>query len=544
MTNVLAMLEPGGYLSPVKLVLTIVLLLPWLYATPWVQKDAKKLHIPGSMWNLTVLGVGTISVLIWLIVPFYALGAVVYVLLTGGAILSYTLHRDSRVEAEHRVLSASNIKKKLLRERSETVSVETRLKIYRPGGRIVLPPSADSDEAFLSTYNTAQKLLYDIVWRRASQADMVPDSDQAKLRLVIDGLLVERSPIPSGQAETVIQYLKELAGMDVEDRRRPQKGKISVDLVGQLVDIDIQCAGTTGGQRMQFRVVHEYVRTSLDSLGMTAETLGKIREINKSGKGLIIVSGKRGSGITSTLYSLLRDHDAYIQQLVSLEAKETVDLENITQYAYGQDAKLSKALASLLRRDPDVVMVDQCPNEQVAAQIVQASMNKTVLLGMRAEDSFQALARWVQLVGDAESAVASLKAVLCQMLLRKLCPSCHEPYMPDPAILAKANLSGRHIERFYRPPSRPVVDAKGNPIICSTCQGMGYVDRTAAFELLKMTDELKQAIVNGASLTQLKATARKGKMLYLQELALQKIIDGITSVQELIRVSQADKKST
>jgi type II secretory ATPase GspE/PulE/Tfp pilus assembly ATPase PilB-like protein len=129
------------------------------------------------------------------------------------------------------------------------------------------------------------------------------------------------------------------------------------------------------------------------------------------------------------------------------------------------------------------------------------------------------------------------------MLLRKLCPNCRESYVPNPEMLAKANLSGQRIERFYRPPTKPLTDEKGNPIGCVACQGTGYLGRTAVFELLEVTDEVRQLIVTGATLAQIKATCRKNRMLYLQEQALQRVIDGVTSVQELIRVSQADKKS-
>jgi type II secretory ATPase GspE/PulE/Tfp pilus assembly ATPase PilB-like protein len=353
---------------------------------------------------------------------------------------------------------------------------------------------------------------------------------------------VERPPIGLENSEAIVQYLKAVGGMDVEDRRRPQQGKISVDLAGMQLEMSLQSAGTTGGQRMRLRVLQEFVRTKLDTLGMDPEMLAKVREINQAGPGLLILSGRPGSGVTSTLYSLLREHDAFVHQLETLEAKEAIDLENVTQHVYGEPDRVGAMLSSVLRHDPDVVMVDQCPDEATAELILAAAGDKTILLGMQAADTFSALARWVRLCGNPAAAAASLRAILCQVLLRKLCPNCRESYPPNPEVLAKANLSAIKVQKLYRPPTKPLTDEKNNPISCPTCQGSGYLDRTAIFELLEITDEIRQLIAGGAALAQIKAACRKGRMLYLQEQALRRAIEGVTSIQEMIRVWQPEKK--
>ena len=150
-----------------------------------------------------------------------------------------------------------------------------------------------------------------------------------------------------------------------------------------------------------------------------------------------------------------------------------------------------------------------------------------------------ALARWIKLCGDRKAAVASLKAILCQVLLRKLCPQCREAYRPPQNVLAKLNLPADRIERFYRPPTKPLTDEKGKPIVCSNCRGTGYQGRTASFELMELTDDLRELIVGDASLGQIKAGCRKNKMLYLQEQSIRKVIAGITSIEEVVRVSKS-----
>lgn len=542
--GVLADVPPlGGYFSPIKIAVALVFLVPWIYFAPWVQKDAQKLNLSGSVWSVSVLLVGAVTLLIWLIQPFFVVGLLIYLLLTGSVYLAYVVQRNSRAQSdEEKVLSFSHIKGVLTHQKPKEVQIVNRLKLYHANGKVVLPPGDDAEPALRETYNLTQDLLYDIVWRRAGEADITPAQAQYRVRYVVDGVVTERPPMGQGHSEAVIQYLKSISGMEAEDRRRPQSGKMAADLAGMQIEMSLRSAGTTGGQRLQIRILQEFIRTQLDTLSMSEDVLSRIREMNQAGKGLIIISGRSGSGVTSTLYSLLRERDAFIKQLETLEAKPAVDVENVTQNAYGESERLSSVLASALRREPDAIMIDQCYDSASARLIAEAAGQRSILLGMQAGDSFMALAKWAKLCGETRLASENLLAVLCQMLMRKLCPNCREEYRPDPAVLSKANLSAQKIERFYRPPTKPLMDDKGNPIACPTCQGSGYLGRTAVFELLEITDEIRHMIAEGANLAQIKAAARKNRMLYLQEQALQKVIEGVTSVQEVIRVSQPDKK--
>jgi type II secretory ATPase GspE/PulE/Tfp pilus assembly ATPase PilB-like protein len=548
MMDLIAVAQPnGGYFSLVKIIVLALLLLPWFILAPWVQKDAKKVHASQTTWPLAVLVVGALTVLIWITQPFYFIGLLGYILLTGSVLIAYVAQHNARVHSEEeKILTIVHLKglfSSKKEEKEKPIKLVTKLRLYNAGGKASPPPAPDAVLEDQETYNVAQELLYDIVFRRASEADLTPQGGQTRVRFLIDGVVQERPPLPQVTGERVIQYLKGVGGMDVSDHRRPQAGKMAVDLAGMQIEIVLRSAGTTNGQRMQFRVIQEFVQTQLDALGMDEATLGRIREVNNAGRGLIIVSGRAGSGVTSTLYSLLREQDAFIQQVESIEARPALEMENILQHAYG-DAKdeVPSLLSAVLQRNPNVIMMDDCPDPTSAQMIARAAPDKMVLLGMAAGDTFMALAKWIKLCGDAGIAVGPLKLVLCQMLLRKLCPNCREPYVPNPDMLAKANISGQGIERFYRPPTKPPTDEDGNPMTCVACQGTGYLGRTAVFELMDITDELREMIRSGAPLPQIKATCRKNRMLYLQEQALQRVIGGITSIQEVIRLSQPDRK--
>jgi len=532
---------PGGYLSLSKIIVMLLLATPWLLASPWVHKDAKRVRARQGVWSAAVLAAGAAGVLIWLLMPYYVVGLLFYLVLVGAILAAYVVYRNGRVEKDEKVLTAKHLAS-LFGRKPKVVKAVTRVRFYDFEGKAVMAPD-ESDVLIAKGYALAQDLLYDVLWRRASEAELTPGAPNARVRFVIDGVSVERPSLEVPQSEALIEYLKPVAGMKLEERRRPQQGKISVDLAGKPIDLELATAGTTGGQRLVVRIIQELVQTQLDGLGMSEDVLGRIRELNKQ-SGLILVAARPGNGLTSTLYSLLREHDAFTRQLVTLESKIKVDLENVTQNAYGEPGRLHAALGSALRQDPDVILVDQCLDPQSSELIRQAAAKKTVLLGVQAPDSFTALAKWVKLCsGDANLALPGVRAVLCQVLLRKLCPTCREAYVPDPRMLAKANIPAQRVDKFYQTPTEVRQDKDGNPIICPACQGSGYVGRTAAFELLEVTDDIRQFVAAVAPLPQIKAACRKNKMLYLQEQALLKVMSGLTSIQEVIRVTQQEKKS-
>ncbi len=337
----------GGYMSVFKILGMFVLLVPWLWVAPWVQRDSKRVRAPKGLWATIILAVGAAALLVWLLLPFYAVGLALYVVAVVTALVSYVSYRNSRVEDDEKIRLVSLLKGTA---RKETEKAVTRLILYNSDGKVVVAPTEESEEPdAIRGYNLIQELMYDIVWRRASEVDLAPSREKARVRYVIDGAPVERPKIPLSDSEAIIQYLKPVGGMDAEERRRPQKGKIAVDLAGSAIDILLTVAGTTSGQRMRFRIVQEFVQTNLDTLGISDDVLARLREIIKLDHGLLIVSGRGGSGVTSTLYSLLREEDAFIKRLITLEAKPDVDLENITQNEYGDVQNLPKMLAQTLR---------------------------------------------------------------------------------------------------------------------------------------------------------------------------------------------------
>ena len=556
MNGLIASLPPldplGGYMSLEKIIIMLVLLVPWMFLAPWAQRDARDIKLQTQAVGAMMFAGGAIGMLIWILTPLFYIGLAIYVVLVASTTLGYVFYRNTKVALQYRLLSRDHFRSAFTKDATLKVKTETRLKIYDASGRLAGIPDEGATIEEKTAYNAAQALLYDLLYYRASEADLAPAGEESKLRLLVDGAIVSRPTLNIEDSELVVQYIKGLAGLDMTERRKPQQGRISVDMVNQPVDMLIITAGTTHGQRMQFRIIQESIHTKIDELGMPDDILAKIQAANQIGPGLILVSARPKNGLTSTLYSLLKCHDSFTLQLSTLESSVTFELDNVSQDAYQGDPEAErKQLVSTLRHDPHVVMIDQCPDANVAAEIVKAAAERLIIAGVTASDTFTALAKWIQRAGDAAAAMTSLKIVLSQVLVRKLCPECREGYRPDPSLLAKANISADAADEFFRPPTKPrlddkgkpLVDADGNPIPCETCRGAGYFGRVGVFELLEVTDQLRQLVAEGASLSKIKAACRKDQMLYLQEQALQKVITGITSVQEVIRVTQPSTKT-
>jgi len=519
----------------------LVMIVPWMLAAPWLQRDAKRLLLPDEVWSGAVLGAGALGFVLWLAMPGFILGLLAYLIVVGATFGAYIVFRNGRCDEDTQITFNTLLNVMGKGNKGDAVEVTTRVKLYNHGTKIVVAPRHDAPLDDRLAFNETQDLLFDLLFHRASEADLTPTGETARLRLLVDGVVAEHEPLEAVACDRIIQYLKGVGGMDVEERRHPQKGTIAADLLGKHTDIMLTIAGTRGGQRVQFRIVDEAARTDLGELGISPDTLEQMLAANASPRGLIIVAGRAKSGVTSTMYSLLRKQDAFIKQLMTVEADPLVDLENVTQNTYENDEELPKLVAATARRDPDVIMVDHCPDQTTADLIRRIAETKLVLLGMHGKDSFVALARWVKACGSAEQALAPVLGISCQLLIRKLCLECRHPYNPDPKLLAKINISAKDIDTFYRTPAKDRTDEKGKPLFCNACQESGFHGRTGVFEFLEMTDDIKSLVAGGADVRAIKAACRKNKMLNIQEQALRKVIAGVTSINEVIRVTQETK---
>jgi len=288
--------------------------------------------------------------------------------------------------------------------------------------------------------------------------------------------------------------------------------------------------------------------TKLDELGLTEQQHQQSAALAGAKQGLFIVSGPKTSGVTTTFYSLLRSHDAFLNSIITLEKQPSAKLQNITQNVFRlSDSGVTtygKKLQEVVRTDPDIVGVADCEDAEAAKTARKtADDGKLVYVTIEADNVLKALAKWIKMVGDKDRAVASLLGITNQRLLRILCDSCKQAYEPKQELLRKFNIPPEKAKVLYRV-GKVVYDKRGKPSPCDDCQETGFLGRTSVFEMIMINKDLRQAIIRAKSLSDISTEFRRAKMLYLQEQALRRVVNGQTSINEMIRVLSPPKEQT
>jgi len=527
----------GGYISIWKIIIFILLFGLWAWVGQWINHDAVLVRTKRQFWNYIYMGSGVFAFLMWFLLPApFIVVCPLFIVVWATAGITYVVHRNARVSRDKKVLTRDHIRSVLFREGKK--EIEARLTFISSNNNTLPSPTREDPE--YDGFVTAEGLVYDISTRRVSKAEGILTGENYQMRYTIDGVIGNAGDRGWEEMESGISYLKAVGGLEVDDRRRPQTGQFAVMLGPDRVDWRIQTAGSTRGEQLVLELLEEQKTFGLDALGFNSAQIEKIQALVKQPRGIIIVCGTKGCGQSTTLYSLIRCHDAFIQNVHTLELKTLTDLDNITQHIVedGDGAKNgARMLQSILRTDPDVVMVGFCNDPEMPKVGTHAvSEGKKLYFGIEAPSTFHALQQWLKMVEDNRRVSKTLLAILSQRLIRKLCPECRQAYQPDAALLKKLNLPADKIKQFFRP-GEVEYTKKGVPILCPNCQGTGYFGRTAVFETLFITDGLRKLIREDAPINAIRAQYRKDKMLYLQEEAIRKVIDGTTSIQEVLRVT-------
>lgn len=532
--------ESFVFISPWKLPLAVVLFTIWTKFAEWADKDAQLVNTYRGIWNLISIFSGLVATAALLLVPIFWVGLAIFVVLVGGNLTAYVLHRNGLVQDEDRVFTPAHIAAKLSslgggkKKQGKQREVKVRVKLRdHEGKKVAIPEDNEGRERFQLT----QDLLFDMAWHRVARAEVAPGREQARVAYEVDGIVNEREPMSREDADAVIHYLKELAGLNLDEHRKPQTGKIQAEL-GQehRAEVQVRTAGSTAGEKMSLRVEGPETGYKLPDLGFTEKQQALIEEVRDENQGLVLVSAPKDQGLSTTIYSLARSHDAFLFNIQTLEYEIEQTVHNITQRQVqpGANTTFSGELQRLFRADPDIVILPEVRDQATAVMITEAATKKQlVYAALNASDVFSALNKWLQLTGDQGKVAGALKIVTNQRLVRKLCPVCKQAYKPDPSTLKKLNMPNDTV--LYRVPE-PEYDKKGEPILCQNCQGTNYVGRTAVYEVLRITPELQKVIQTAKAAGDIKSHAAKQPTVGLQKQALAKVLDGTTSIQEITRV--------
>jgi len=365
---------------------------------------------------------------------------------------------------------------------------------------------------------------------RASDIHLESSREGLRARFRLDGVLVDVPSPPKGLQAAVVSRVKLLAELDIAERRQPQDGRIRVRLEERELDLRVATVPTLYGESVVLRLLDRGGRpVALEELGMPPELLEQFRRLAARPHGMLLATGPTGSGKTTTLYAALALRNAREEKIITVEDPVEYHLEAVTQVPVHVKAGMTfaAALRSLLRQDPDVLMVGEMRDAETAAIAVQAAMTGHLVFStLHTNDAASAITRLADLHVEPYLIAATLEGVLAQRLVRKICPECRERYHPDPqaaALLAHQPVGNITLER-----------GRG----CAACRDTGYRGRTGLFELLLITDELKQAIARLEPLAQLRSLARGDGMTTLREDGWRKVQAGITTVEEVLRVTE------
>jgi type IV pilus assembly protein PilB len=372
-------------------------------------------------------------------------------------------------------------------------------------------------------------ILFQAIQDRASDIHFEPFENEFKIRYRVDGALYEMAPPPRHLALPVISRVKVMANMNIAERRLPQDGRIQKNVAGRNVDLRVSTLPTQFGESVVLRVLdRSTVNLDLEALGLPDYIYDYILEIIHRPNGIFIVTGPTGSGKTTTLYSCLRRINTIDSKLLTAEEPVEYDLEGIVQLPVNEAIGLTfaRALRAFLRQDPDRIMVGETRDLETAQISIQASLTgHLVFTTLHTNDAPGAITRLIDMGVEPFLISSTLEAVLGQRLLRTICPQCRTTYQPSEALLEQLGLSRGDIgaKNFFY--------GKG----CDACNQTGYKGRKGIYELMKITDPLRELINERAPTVTLKEKAVELGMVTLRRDGLRSIFAGDTTIEEVLK---------
>jgi type II secretory ATPase GspE/PulE/Tfp pilus assembly ATPase PilB-like protein len=349
------------------------------------------------------------------------------------------------------------------------------------------------------------------------------------------------------RAGAAVQYLKRMAGLDMNERRKPQTGTFRALMDGKKYSIQITSLGSASGESLKLITnPKDRQNFTLDAMGFSEEQLASIRASKESG-GLVLLGAPRSQGLTSLCYAMVRDHDAFLFHVHTIERAPEFDMEGVTQNALPANAppaEEAKLVNWVVSQEPDVLMVTSIEDPKSAQDLSKfAADPRRVYVGMRAGSTLDALKQWRKLVGDDSLALKNLKMVIVGRLVRRLCAACKVGYTPDPNTLKKLNMNPDVVGKLYQARKEPMRDQKGNVVPCTFCNDLAFHGRFGIYEVMLIDDEIRNVIKAGGADNQIKQAQRKQRGRLLQEVALAQVQAGETSVEEVLRVLKPDLES-
>lgn len=534
-------------MSPYKPFILGLGLVLWSRVAAMIDEDLASHHLKQKLWNSIHLAAAALAFTLWLVIPIFWAGLPVALLILAGTLVAYVQYRNPHVdESEQWTLSSMGsiiaaLKSKGEERKDAKASLKHAVRLFTPDGKPTHDPDADSPQA--DAQAAMEELFIFASDRHAQRIEFLVEPAQTAVNVLIDGVKYAQPNLEAKLGLGVVDFLKANAGMDVADRRKRQTGNLHVEIPPTPKRVvPLVTSGSTRGVNLTviFDRGPEKV-TTLDDLGLLEvqkQSLAKALDVPNK---IVIVSAPPMQGLTTTLYSLISRHDPYTSSVVAIEEDSPFDLEGVKHTKIDPTldaAAYNQKLKSLILQDPQVLYVGKMADPQTVKQLVDSAQSIRFYVGLRQEDTFSALKGWIKAVGDPKAAADSLTAIVAQRLIRRLCMNCRLAYKPDPEVLRKLNLTASKVTTLYKQSGQVQVKDKIEP--CPQCMGLGFRGRVPVFEVMVFDDEAR-ALVAAGQFEQLRASLRKQKMLWMQEAALARAVEGVTTVNEILRAMSKEE---
>jgi len=392
----------------------------------------------------------------------------------------------------------------------------------------VEPEQLLSEEAQAPAMRALNRLILQAVRSRASDIHIEPYKDKLQIRYRIDGVLIDTMSLNLRIHPALISRLKIIAGMNIAERRRPQDGQYSVNVDGRDIDIRVACGNTIYGEMAVLRLLLKSASLlQLSDLGFFPETLARYQQMLKLPFGMILLGGPTGSGKTTTLYASINQINSKERNIMTIEDPVEYHLRGINQFQVNPKADVSFAnsLRAFMRLDPDIILVGEIRDTETAKIATQAALTgHLVFSSVHANDAVGILFRLQDLGVEPFLICSALAGTVAQRIVRRICSHCREPYeLPTEERIAYQEEMDELPAKFYKGAG------------CNLCGGTGYLGQCGIFEVLTLTEEVKQLFLGGATTAQIRAQAIKDGMEPLKHDAMLKVKEGITTIPEVIR---------
>lgn len=389
--------------------------------------------------------------------------------------------------------------------------------------------SGDEDDA--PVVKLVNQMIAQAVAGRASDIHVEPNDRELRVRYRVDGILTDASQFPKRMAAAVISRLKIMADLDIAERRVPQDGRVQMKIDNKDIDFRVSTLPTIFGEKVVLRVLDKSRGLlNMEELGFLHDVLAKFRTVITHPYGIILVTGPTGSGKTTTLYSVLNDLNSPEKNIITLEDPVEYTLNGINQVQLNVKAGLTFAsgLRSVLRQDPDIIMVGEIRDAETAKIAIQSAMTGHLVLStLHTNSAASTLTRLVEMGIEPFLVASSVVGIIAQRLVRRLCPDCKDPYEPPAALAEKLGLAKEPGEKlvFYQPQG------------CPACNNTGFRGRLAVQEVMFIGSAIRDLVTTKATAEQIESAAVEQGMISLREDGLRKVVLGLTSLEEVMRTA-------